>query len=86
MSKPFQSKQSKIWLSILSALCLVVWFGWFLIDSTKVYKQYVREYIDKYKCVRTGFAGRNATPTYVCTTGYILETEMPELMREEKDQ
>lgn len=56
---------------------------WALVTLKERDHEAVAAYRTAHHCVRNGFAGKDATPTYVCNTGFILETEMPDLAEQE---
>lgn len=41
------------------------------------------KYIQAHKCVRNGFAGRNAEPTYQCDNGIWLRSEIKKKSKED---
>jgi hypothetical protein len=53
----------------------------YLLDKATALNVDDLKYIQQHQCVREGFAGKAAIPTYRCDNGLWLQTEIKELVR-----
>lgn len=79
-----KSKDRKSTLITVAVFCSVVFLAFFGMYQLKKIQDEERrveginywKYISDHQCVRTGFAGKYATPTYQCDNGLWLSDEI----------